>query len=464
VGFLVLAAGGKVVASRLVEGLSGGDGAPLLYAGEATVDPGTYTVRLAAVDAGGRRGSVHHEAKAAVVSAGGLLISDLVLAQPGAGALRPVVDFEAGASGLLALLELGSRDAGALAAAAVALELAETTDGVALLKVPVEASAPDADGVRVARVTLAGGLLPPGEYVARAVVSAEGKGVASLTRPFRIAVPVAGAGPSRAPLAALLTEQRPYDMRELLAPELLGHFIDRVRELVPGAPPEGVAAAEAEARAGRPEAMLARLSAAGKADPRVSFLRGVSYYAGGNLNAALTQLQGALRARSDFFPAAVYMGACYAAGGKDLDAIGAWQTALIGESESPTLYQVLADALMRVHEADQAVAILDEGLAAFPADQGLRLRLGLAHAMAGHSEEALTLLGAWVDAHPDDTRALFATLALLFDGFSREAAGAGKSEEQQRLRRYAKAYIDGKGPNREVVERWLRYLDSRAGG
>jgi tetratricopeptide (TPR) repeat protein len=210
--------------------------------------------------------------------------------------------------------------------------------------------------------------------------------------------------------------------------------------------------------------MLGRLSGAGKQDARVSFLRGVAYYAAADLNAALTQLQAALRARSDFLPAAVYLGACYAAGGKDLDAIGAWQTALIGESGSPTLYQVLADALLRVREADQAIAIVGEGLAAFPEDQGLRLRLGLAHAMAGHSEDALTLLAAWVDAHPDDTRALFATLALLFDGFSRQAAGAARAEEQQRLRRYARAYIDGKGPNREVVERWLRYLDSRSGG
>ena len=395
VGFVVLAAGGKVAASRLVEGLSGADNKPVLFAGEATVDPGTYTLRLAAVDAGGRRGSVHHETKAAVVSAGGLLISDLVLAPPGTGgALRPVVDLEADASGLLALVELASRDAATLAGAAVALELAETADGPALLRVPVEASAPDGDGVRAARVTLAGGLLPPGQYVARAAVSADGKPVASVARPFRIAAPGAGERAARAPLAALLTEQRPYDRAELLAPELVAHFMDRMAALVPEPLPEGVAAAVAEARAGRLEAMLARLPSTGKADARVSFLRGVSYYAAGNLNAALTQLQGALLARSDFFPAAVYMGACYAAGGKDLDAIGAWQTALIGESGSVALYQVLADALMRV----------------------------------------------------------------------REAAGGVRAEEQQRLRRYAKAYVHGKGPNREVVERWLRYLDSRTGG
>jgi tetratricopeptide (TPR) repeat protein len=244
---------------------------------------------------------------------------------------------------------------------------------------------------------------------------------------------------------------------------MLSHVLERMTELAPGPLPQGVAEAIAEARAGRPEAMLERLPAAGKEDVRTSFLRGVSYYAAGKLNAALTQLQAALRARSDFFPAAVYMGACYAAGGKDLDAIGAWQTALIGETGSPTLYALLADALMRVREAEQAVAILDEGLAAFPQDAGLRRQLGLAHAMAGQAEEALTLLSTWVDSHPEDTQALFATLAVLFESFSRETAGEVSAEERHRLRRYAKAYLDGKGPNREVVERWLRYLDSRAG-
>ena len=466
VGFALFGPNGKVAASRMVEGLSSGEaGSALLYAGEATVDPGAYTLRLAAIDASGRRGSVHHEAKAAVVSAGGLRISDLVLAPPGEGALRPVVDLAADSTGLLAFVELAGKDQATLAGAAVALEVAESETGAALLRVPVEVSSPGADGVRVARVTLAGGLIPPGEYFARAAISADGKPVAALTRPFQVASPPAGVRPTSVPLAALLGERRPYERAAVLDPELLAHFLDRMSELVPGPLPPDVAAAVALARAGRPEAMLEPLAAARSVDARVSFLRGVALYALGRLDASLSQLQAALRASSDFFPAAVYMGACYAAGGKDLDAIGAWQTALIGESRgAAVLYALLADALMRVREADQAVAILDEGLAAFPEDTGLRRRLGLAHAMAGHPEEALTLLSAWVDGHPEDTRALFATLAVLFESFSRETVGAVKAEERQRLRRYAKAYVDGKGPNSEIVELWLRYLDSRAGG
>jgi VWFA-related protein len=460
VGFVLIDAAGKAAASRLVEGLASGSDEVLLFSGEATVEPGTYSLRLAAVDAAGRRGSVHHEAKAAVVSAGGLLVSDLVLARPANEGTRPAVDLEADAAGVVALVELSGKDSGD---ASVAVEVAESPDGAAIVRVPAEASAPDRDGVRMARVAIIGGLLPPGGYTARAEVSAGGKAVAAVTRPFRVAAPKAGEKPARAPLAALLTEQRPYDRSELVAPALLAHFLDRMLALVPGPLPAGVEPALAQARAGRPEAMLDSLPESGRVDVRVSFLRGVSYYARGNLDAALTQLRSALRSASDFFPAAVYMGACYAAGGKDVDAIGAWQTALLGETGSAALYALLSDALLRVGEADQAVAILDEGLAAFPDDEQLRRRLGLARASAG-DPEALPLLSAWVDAHPDDSRALFATLALLFDGFSRQATGPLDPAEQQRLRRYARAYIDGNGPNRAIVQRWLKYLDERAGG
>ena len=429
------------------------------------MDPNTYNLRIAVVDAGGRRGSVEHTVKAALVSAGGLEISDLVLAPASdGGAVRPAVDLELAGGGLSALLELAGRDPVRAAGATVALELAESADGPSLLRAPVAAGTADKDGTRAARIEVAAGLLPPGDYAARAEVSVGGKPVAVITRPFRVVPPRAGTPIARAPLAGLLVEVRPFDRAGLLTPETLGHFLDRLAPARPGpgaggsrGGDRGGAAGAAGGHGGPP-----RRGREGRR-PR-GLLRGVSYYARGNLPAALTQLQAALRFNSELFPAAVYIGACYAAGGKDLDAIGAWQTALIGEVGSPVLYALLSDALVRAKEQEQAVAILSEGLAAFPDDAGLRRRLGMAYAMAGRGEEALPLLTAWVDAHPQDERALFATLALLFEGFSRETAGAAAEEERQRLTRYAKAYVDGKGPNREVIELWLRYLESRKGG
>jgi VWFA-related protein len=460
VGFALLGKDGAVKASRAYQGISGGAGDRVEFTAEVSVDPETYTLRLAFVDSSGRRGSVEHTVKAALITAGGIGVSDLVLAPAGApGAVRPAVDLEVKGGDLSASLELTGSDATRLAAASVVLELAESEAGPPLLRVPVEPF-PEKDGKRLAQVRVVGGLLPPGDYHARASVSVAGEAVASVGRPFRVLPAPAGSSTPSAPLAALLSEAPPFDRALLLDPKVLLHFIDRVAALVPGPEPAAMAAARADAREGRPEAILDKLDA-GRPDARTAFLRGVSFYARGNLPAALTQLRTALGLGSQLFPAAVYAGGCYAAGGKDLDAIGAWQAALVGETGSPVVYALLGDALVRAREAEQAVAILDEGLAAFPEDPGLRRRLAMAHAMAGHRAEALPLLTAWVEAHPQDTGALFATMALLFEGFTRETASAAPTEDRTRLVRYARAYVEGKGPNREVVERWLRYLESR---
>ena len=338
VGFALADAAGKVAASRAYEGIAGGEGEWVEFTAEAVVDPAAYNLRLAAVDAGGRRGSVEHTVKAALLDRG--RARDLG-SRPGAflgrgGAVRPAVDLELEGGGLSALLELAGRDPARLARATVAIELAESAEGRALLQGSGGAGGGRA---RTAREWPGSRSPPasfrPGDYAARAEVSVDGKPVAVVTRPFRVVPPRAGAPTARAPLAGLLVETTAFDRAELLTRETLGHFMDRLGELVPGPVPAGVAAAIVDARQGRPEAMMDRLGDAAKDDPRVAFLRGVSYYARGNLPAALTQLQAALRLDSELFPAAVYMGACYAASGKDLDAIGAWQTALIGEVGSP---------------------------------------------------------------------------------------------------------------------------------
>jgi tetratricopeptide (TPR) repeat protein len=465
VGYSVSVPGGQVVTNPVYHDVPGGDGEWAEFVGEAIVDPGRYLVRLAAVDATGRRGSVEHVAKAALVSAGGLEISDLVLwAETAGSTIRPAVDLEVEGEGIQALVELGGRDTSRLEEATVAFELADFADGPALVRVPAPVSEAGADGKRVARVGMVGGLLPPGEYTGRAEVSVNDKPVAVVARPFRVVLPPPGSTPSRAPLASVLVETRPFDRAELLGARPLLHFVDRVSALFPGEAPKEVKAAIEEARQGRPEAMLDRLGDGAANDARADFLRGVSHYARGDWQASLVALRSALGLNSELFPAAVYMGACYAANGHDLEAIGAWQTALIGETGSPTLYAVLGDALLRVKETDQAASILAEGAAAFPDDELLRRRLALAHALAGHRDEALPVLTALVDENPDDDEALLATLALLFEGFSRSTAGTAASGETEELVRYARAYVEGGGPNQEVVERWLRYLESHPGG
>jgi tetratricopeptide (TPR) repeat protein len=99
------------------------------------------------------------------------------------------------------------------------------------------------------------------------------------------------------------------------------------------------------------------------ADPKLlatAFLKGLAFFGKNELEPAAAQFRAALDAAPDFLPAAFYLGACYAAGGRDREAVGAWQTALITESDARIIYDVLGDALLRMQDGDEAASILTE--------------------------------------------------------------------------------------------------------
>jgi hypothetical protein len=453
-GFVLLDDKGKVAASggqRLSELPREG---PASWLGTAVVDPATYTLKLAVLDGSGHRGSVEHTVKAAVLEAGGLEVGDLVLgAVPAKGSpLRPAVDASAAGGTLLAHLELSAQDAGRLKPATVAFEVAETADGPTVLTAPGTSTDAPEGNRRVAQGSIPLDLLPPGAYVARAVVAAGGKPLAGLTRPFRV-LPSTRAGEPIS-LAGLSSSIPRFDAADMLRPDVLGHFLDRMGELLPGRLPPAVAEGVARARRGEAARVLDALGNLPPDDVRVAFLRGIGHLARGETAPAAAQLRNAIRLSSTFMPAAVYLGACYAASGEDLQASGAWQTALTAETTSAVLYALLSDALLRANQPEQAVDIAKEALRSWPEDVGFRRRLGLAQALAGRRDEALALLVPYVEGHPTDTGAVFVTLRLLFQAFTE----GNKPEEKERLVRYARSYVDAHGPNQEIVATWLRYL------
>src|SRR4029077_16458622 len=131
---------------------------------------------------------------------------------------------------------------------------------------------------------------------------------------------------------------------------------------------------------------------------------------GGDLNAAAGKFRDALRMDPEFFSAAFYLGACYAAGGKDRDAAGAWQTSLITESNAPFVYTLLGDALLRLRDMDQAIDVLTEARTLWPADDQVALRLGTALVMANKPADAMKVLEPYLQAHPADQERLFLAL------------------------------------------------------
>ena len=156
--------------------------------------PGRYALRVAVIDAAGRRGSVEHpirlERTRAPVAAGDLLVADQ--ASSPAGGIRPPIEARVSSGRLLAYTELYAESPGAWERTTVHLEVADDDAG------PVRArGAVSMDGGRARRAVtgiVSVAHLPPGRYVARARVLHGAIEVARTLRPFRVTRPSPSAG------------------------------------------------------------------------------------------------------------------------------------------------------------------------------------------------------------------------------------------------------------------------------
>ena len=456
VGFALVDDKGKVAASsyqRVGDDVAATPDGPVRYLGSTSVDPGRYVLKLAAIDARGRRGSVEHPVRATLTTIGPFEVSDLVVAPPPrtAGAsLRPGVETAIDAGAAVGLVDLHGEDPGALRSATVSFELAVDEVGPALVSAPARLSEA-ANGRRSAQGAVSLSLVPPGRYVARAVVSVGGRPMGQVTRPVVVAPSRAGAAPTTFAAAGLPGLQ--FDRRALLAPPVV---MDALDNLAVGGPPSSpsVARAADEARQGHLDKLTDLLRAGEKPAADLAFLRGLGLYARGEMAGAADQFRASLRLRPDFAPATIYLGAASAAMGRDQDAVGAWNTAMLEEARSPVLSLLLGDALLRRGEVDSAVDILKEAHASWPTEERFRQRLGLAYLAGGRTSEALPLLTAYADAHPSDTDTLFAIVRLLYE--ARGAPGA----DRERFLRYARAYVAATGPQQALVAQWIKAAES----
>src|SRR5207247_7931877 len=86
VGYYVTNSHGEVVTANVEKSLAvpaGQEGQPQYFMSAVLLDPGTYVVRLAAVDQQGRKASVEHTFDASLTAIGQLRMSALMLGRPG---------------------------------------------------------------------------------------------------------------------------------------------------------------------------------------------------------------------------------------------------------------------------------------------------------------------------------------------------------------------------------------------
>ena len=154
--------------------------------------PGAYSLTLAAIDAAGRRGSVEHPVRAEPTSGGPFAAGDLMLADQAsapAGRILPQVEAQVASGRLLAFTELYADSPASWEGARVEVDVvdgADGADGPVLAWGPALLAGPDGGARRSATAVVSVPHLPPGRYVARALVMHDATEVAQVRRPFRI--------------------------------------------------------------------------------------------------------------------------------------------------------------------------------------------------------------------------------------------------------------------------------------
>jgi VWFA-related protein len=429
---------------------------------------GPHTLKVAVLDDVGRKGSVEHNFTAGLTTLGELRAADLLLAEgvENGGPVIPSIGGEFTSGVVNTYIELYSDVVETLKSMTVMFEVSANEDGRAMDGAVgrVKQSTTESPDRRALEASFKTTLLPPGDYVVRAVVSANGKQVGRVTRPLRIGKTVsasakpnsvglrAGARPVVVPFSSRIER---FDRASVLTPQVVGFFMERMD--FPSRGESSPSAAIEHARSGRFDEALGALRSKSGTVPS-AFMSGLALYSKGELEPAAAKFREALRMDSEFFPAAFYLGSCYAAGGRDEQAVGAWQLSLVTQSDAAFIFTLLGDALLRLRDAAQALEVLNEAAAQWPEDEEVQVRLGAAYAMSGKRAEALVKLEPYLDAHPQDHERHLIALRTLYEAHAAGAPIRSKEDDRALFTRWATAYSAAKGPQVALVEQWQRAL------
>jgi VWFA-related protein len=443
------------------------------FTGSFLVDPGRFNVKLAVIDGDGRGASVEHAFQASLTPIGQLRLGELMVAappRPGDG-VRPVVDGRVLTDTLVGYTELYSEAEPQLATAEVALEIAVSSEGRPLASTSMQMGVAPGRGRRTLQGSLPLALLSPGSYVARAVISANGRPIGRVTRPFTLvrgatASSVASSGEAAAAPSASAKPTVPFtsridsfDRSAVLTRPVVGFFVNQIAR--PGLPalPDELTSAIGLARSGRFDD-AGRVAETARSDHFAApFIAGLGHLAQGDLQRAALSFGASLQSAPEFFPAAFYLGACYAADGRDREALVAWRAGLVVEPEAPFMHTVVADALLRLRDTTQAVVVLRQAAAVWPDNDEIQMRLGTALATAGSELDAIRTLDGYLTRHPDDHERLLLAMRLIYDARAAGRVIESADADRARFLRFFDAYGNSGGRERALVEGWKRAIE-----
>jgi len=439
-------------------------GGLLGFSTSVDLPPGRYHLRLAATSADGRVGSVERPLDLAGPAEAGAplrLASDLLVGEQADGGPSPSVSVRptVGNGRLGAAIELERTGA----APAVTFEVARSPGETPLANAAAEVQPVPGGDTDVAVATIPVDALPDGFYVARGVVTRGDARLESAWRPFRVqagaetprvaATLAGGSGPEAAPAASAAAAPSPaplvppFDRRAVLSGALLTRTLAALSAR-PHASTAPMAGALAAAKQGRFTAAADSLT--GTYDAAAgSMLRGMSLLAKARLDEAATAFRGVGAEGEVASLASVYLGAAYASGGDEKEAVGAWREALVALPDVPVLYHMLADSLMRQGQGTAAAELLARAAARWPEDRELTRRHAVALAAAEQWEAALRDIDALLAARPADVRTGCLGFRLAIE------AGPAPAVTEEARTRYATACAAGTAPESPIAAAWL---------
>jgi Flp pilus assembly protein TadD len=491
IGFAVFDDMGKAVLSGQERKIySANTDLPIRYELALPVDPGQYRLRLAAVDMSGKSGSVEREVPVFGMANEEFAMGDLILSSVREGRgndLRAPVVLQVSDGQLATYTELYTNKPGTLDDTKVTFEIADTADGPALQSSSAEIRERGDQTMRQALSVVPVGALPPGRYIARAVFSKGDKNIGKLSRPFNItakalsatgatgakgatgatgAIGATGAaggadagaatnvGATRAAMTGVVVAVRPavFKKEDVLTPEMLRVVYDAFDKNHPAAK-----AATARARAGKIQGTaLMALDAGDQAAG--SLLRGIELLMKGDLNPAANQFGVALRNAPDAPIASFFLGACYAAAGRDKEAVSSWERARAAKLDLPVLQLVIADAWLRLGQPADALEPLRLALERQPQDDDIRRNLAIAQSHLGLHEQAYPTIVPYLERNPKDADALMIALHALYQIHIEGKTIGSAAEDKAKAVEYARAYAAANGPQQALVEKWAEYL------
>jgi VWFA-related protein len=444
------------------------DSALAVFLGSVLVEPGTYLLRLAVADSEGRLGSIERKVDAWQMNATGLTVGDLLVTQAPSGGngivsfgIEPLVSN----GRLAAVMEIYSPQLASLDGLKASLDVVTSETTRPLASSPMQIAQGSSPEIGVLQASVNTNALPPGRYLARAMIFQNGRPQGHIYRPFRVAAAanssVANASaattgvsmPSPLPpelLGAMLSNLPTFDRKEFLDPTVLTAVFGAAEKSRPTAK-----AALASAKAGKlGPAALEALEAGDQ--PIAAFIRGIDFFSQGLTDRALQQFQVAMQQAPSFVPVRLYLGAALVQINRHREAAGLLQSVTPDIAGPAPVARLAGLSWLRAGDASLAITALEK--AADPGDSAATRTLALAYVAGNRPADAIPLLARCLETSPNDADILLAAVYATYATHTPSPRGETLVADRTRAQTWAKAYAAQKGAHQPLVDAWIAYL------